>query len=302
MQNHSSYAWALVINFCLILGVAGEGQAVLDPSERRCAAAVDRGVTKIARSEDRLLLKCLRAAANNGLLVTLEECWLAKHTKVSAVSEKAAVTHAAACGATLPDFGASDAVTMTNAAVETGRAWVRDLFGSNLDVARLSKAEDPVGSRCQYEVAKQVSKCRQTQLSAFHRCKSAGIAGRRGPAGASLPFESEEDLVRCVGEDFNGRIAKQCGSKLQQVITAKCSAVSLEQAFPGCGVESASELVECAAGFSSCSSCIGIEQANQVIGRCDNYDDDVLNGSCGSNLCEGLNSAECLLPYPSSFF
>jgi hypothetical protein len=132
---------------------------------------------------------------------------------------------------------------------------------------------DATASRCQTDIVKQVTKCWDTKLKEFNRCKKQGLR-------ATLPFDRAGDLEGCMGIDRKGKILKACVTKLADRISGRCTGVDTAAAFPGCSTGDLGELGECLDRQVECQVCLTLNEADRLDRDCDLFDDALDNDSC----------------------
>jgi hypothetical protein len=209
-------------------------------AQQSCINELNKGLGKVAKAQGKDLYACLKNGAKGRLgAQTIEACLTADNKGKVAKAKQQTFTKAPPKCTDPPDFGATDPNTVSQAAVGGMLDMTHDIFGSDLDGGVvLSAVSDPTGSKCQTDVAKQATKCWDTKLKEFNRCKKQGLR-------ATLPFGRASDLEGCMGVDLKGKILKACVTKLADKIGGRCTGVDTAVAFPGCNTGDLGELGEC---------------------------------------------------------
>ncbi len=119
-------------------------------------------------------------------------------------------------------------------------------------------------------------RCADAILKAFNKCERTAVRCSRVDSGA---------MERCLGEDSRGKIAKACDpttGKIRSAIDKKCGAAGdLSIAFPGCGAGDVTTLATCLDEIVECQACLALNKADALSRDCDDFDDGVVNSSCG---------------------
>ena len=241
----------------------------------------------MAKTQGKDICDCIKDFAKGKSLspaATLEECLTAdRKGKVAKAKGKTESDEAKKCAGMSPAFGATDASTVNNAAVQKELNLVHAVFGSDLDVVIATEdlAVDKGRSKCQQRVAKSVKKCQDAKLKEFNKCKKLGLKDES--------IQSFLGLQECMGQDPKGKIAKACDpttGKIRSTINKKCGSVDFPGAFPqviaipGCGTDDPATLATCLDQIVECQVCLALNQADRLSRDCDEFDDGLTNGSC----------------------
>ena len=220
--------WIPVAIFPLLLPLlAGMPVSALDSAEQKCVQTLHQGLLKLASVQDGVIRKCHARAAAGKLAESLVSC-RDDSEKVARAAARAEQKAAKSCAAP-PAFGPSDAAITGAAAITGSVATAAAIFGPNLQRALTLRSENPATAKCQKKLLKATQRCAATHRAEFARCARDGIAGKRGPEGAALPFASATDLSACAGHDPRGRVAKRCGEPLAKA-ARRCAEVGLDLA------------------------------------------------------------------------
>jgi hypothetical protein len=242
-------------------------------AQQACINALNGGFAKVARAQDKSILRCLKAAGKGE---SATACLALPDRGADKARAKAGANEARRCSEEPPGFGPLDADTVSGAAVIAERAMLVEIFGADLDGALVTQTADATTAKCQRAVVKAVYKCQSTQVAEFNRCKKTALT--KGGAIRS------DDLASCLAVDPRGRVAKRCdplsGSLAAKILPKTCGGVGLAAAFPGCGTDDPGELASCADEAGACQVCLGLNEADGISEDCDLFDDGVANESC----------------------
>jgi hypothetical protein len=250
-------------------------------AQQSCINELNKGLAKVAKAQGKDLSTCLKNASKGKLgAQTIEACLTADNKgKVAKAKQKMIIKAGSVCPADpnapdSPDFGATNPDTVHQAVVDSMLDMTHDIFGLDLDggVVILA-ASDATGSRCQTDVIKQATKCWDTKLKEFNRCKKQGLR-------ATFPYDRAGDFEGCMGIDLKGKILKACVTKLADKISGRCTGVDTAAAFPGCNTGDLGELGVCVDRWVECRVCQALNEADDLDRDCDLFDDEIDNESC----------------------
>jgi hypothetical protein len=243
-------------------------------AQQKCINALNGDFARVAGAQDKAIQRCLKSSASKGESATA--CLALPGRGMDKARAKTRADEDRLCSEMPPDFGPLDADVVNDAAEETERATLPELFGADLDAALVRQADDRSAAKCQQAVVKAVYKCQGAQIEAFNGCKETAL--KRG--GATSP----EVLARCLGVDADGKVAKECdplsGPLATKVLPRTCGGVDLLAAFPGCGTADPGGLASCLDEAVACGVCLGLSEADGLGADCDLFDDGVANASC----------------------
>ncbi len=279
-----------------LLAPFGSVASVQDTAQSRCINATHRGFVGTSTAIDRRVRACMRHLHAGASLDAFAACVLEGHDSVLETKRAKA---AKACKAVL-DFEPKDPHTALGAAATESSRLIDAIFGPEPALAMLAGRGDRRAARCQIATTRAAQRCRKTIESEFAHCASAGLNDRSGTAGTLPGFDSASNLARCFKD--TARITQNCGNSLRRIIDRACKTSSLQVLIPGCFSEDPDSLQACLQRNGRCAACRGLASADALDIACDEFDDGQLNSSCTEPGCDPLNAAECLLPYPSSFF
>jgi hypothetical protein len=260
--------------------ICGSAQSQ-NEAQQSCINELNKGLGKVAKAQGKELSTCLKNSAKGKLGVqTIEVCLTADNKgKVAKAKQKMITKAGSVCAGDpnapdYPDFGATNPNTVHQAAIDGMVDMTHDIFGLDLDGGVvISATSDPTASRCQTDIVKQATKCWDTKLKEFNRCKKQGLR-------ATLPFGRARDLEGCMGADPKGKILKACVTKLGAKIGGRCTGVDTAAAFPGCNTGDLGELGVCVDRWVECRVCQALNEADGLDRDCDLFDDTLDNDSC----------------------
>jgi hypothetical protein len=245
-------------------------------NQQRCIDALNKSLAKVADAHAKAISKCVKNYAKTGS--SAEFCLMEPNSSVERAEQKTLKRELTRCADTMPDFGATDAATVNDAAMQLEVDVIREIFGDDLDAALVTSAVDKDAAKCQRAVVKAVAKCRRSKLKKFNRCKKIGLK--------KSDIRSDVDLEGCWGDDPRGVVAKACdpvsGKLATRVLPKNCVSrgVDLSSAFPGCDTDDSADLAMCVEEIVNCRVCVALNQADDLSLDCDFLDDGVGNSSC----------------------
>jgi hypothetical protein len=244
--------------------------------QQKCINALNKSLAKVSKAHAKAFSKCVKNYAKTGS--SAEACLMAANSSVEKAEQKTIKQEMRRCTDSAPNFGATDAVTVNDAAMQLEIDVVREIFGVDLDAALVTSAVDKDAAKCQGAVVKSVNKCQKSKLKVFNRCKKTGLK--------DAMIRESADLESCVGEDPKGVVAKACdpvsGKLATRVLPKSCVSrgVDLSSAFPGCDTDDSEDLAMCLDQIVECRVCVALNQADDLAFDCDLLDDGVENSSC----------------------
>ncbi len=256
----------------LVLPLVQASASQQSPSQQKCINALNKNLAKVARTMGKHLCRCIKLGAKGALGGTIEACANDTGTfgadKVANAKQKTINTQNTKC-TEAPEFGATNAVSVNDAAITKELALIHGLFGADLDLAILPSG-DP-GSKCQLDIARAAKKCQNAKLKAFNGCKKRGL--KDGSISEAAGLEA------CMGADPKGKIQKACVDQLGDKISKKCVGVDLVSAFPPYDPNQA--LADFVDVLVECEVCKMLNDADALARDCDLFDDGQANSSCG---------------------
>ena len=250
------------------------GAAEQSPKQQQCINTLNKNFLKIASTQGKEILACLKGGSKGQLdPQTIEECLTADNRgKVAKAKSKTEADDSKKCSAQPPDFGATNATTVNDAAVQKELDLVHAIFGLDLD-AVIAPSEDKFKSKCQQKVTSKAKKCQDTKLKVFNECKKSAL--KQGAAEAT-------DIETCIFADPEGVIAKACVDKVAAQVRSQCvrKEVDLVDAFPGINLSDPNALVDALDQTVECLACLAVNEADDLNRDCDEVDAGVVNGSC----------------------
>jgi hypothetical protein len=240
-----------------------------DAEQQRCVNALNESLAGVARAEGLEVRRCVRDGARGQLApLTVEDCLTAdRRGKVAKAKARTVAAEAASC-AVSPDFGATGAPTVNQAAVDGGVALIHAVVGPDLQQGIIGEAADPEASRCQQAVSRAVTRCLDARLKEFNRCKRGALRAGAGSAAA---------LTACLGADPLQRIARSCDrpapvpDRFRRDMAKSCVArgVDLSVAFPPCASADAETVHGCLGAAVAREACLMLDTADGLGADCD---------------------------------
>jgi hypothetical protein len=267
--------------------------ATQEKQQQKCIVTLNKNFAKVAKTQGKESNACIKNESKEKLgAQTLEQCLTADlKQKVADAKAKTVSKAAKDCDPNdPPDFGATDADTVNQAAVEKELALIHAIFGTDLDGVIVKQAIEKDDAKCQVAIAKAVQKCQDTKLKEFNKCKKNGLKGQTDPLKVPVdpndppPFNEDNDIADCMGFDGKGQVDKACNTKLLDTLQGKCDGITIATLLPGeCSAAAdLPALRECLDRLVACAMCQGLEQADALPVDCDDVDDGVENDSCGA--------------------
>jgi hypothetical protein len=244
--------------------------------QQACINALNMSLAKVSGAYAKAFSKCVKNYSRTGS--SAEACLMAENSSVDRAEQRTFKQEMARCKEPAPDFGATDAVTVNDAAMQLEIDVFREIFGADLDAALVTLAADKDAAKCQGAVVKSVNRCQKTTLKEFNRCKKVRLK--------NAIIRTSVDLEDCWGDDPRGVVARACdpvnGKLATRVLPKSCVSrgVDLSSAFPGCGMDDSADLAICVDQVLECGVCASLNQADDLALDCDLLDDGVENSSC----------------------
>lgn len=271
----------LAVALLVVFAVATDSPAqVQDSDQQKCIKSVNKHVTKISKTQQKIMEKCQSAKFKGDLAGTLDDCIAADADgKLAKVVAKTTTLFEKKC-ATAPDFASTDDATVSTASAGESLALMVDVFGSPLDDAA---AGDKDGQTCQKRVLRGLDKIVAAKLKAFNQCK---VAALESAADAS-------SIETCVNDMATDSKVVDTIAKLASTFTQKCAdlGIDISEAFPGqCSSESNETFAACADVLAECRACLSLVVSDGLGVNCDLFDDAVANASCDAVCGDGTTA------------
>jgi hypothetical protein len=268
--------------------------AQLIKDEQNCVNTLNKNFQKVESAVQKAVKSCNKDFAK-GANTDMVACLAGDPKgKIAKAETKATSDETKKC-ATKPSILATDAANCSAAAKDIPLLTI--LFGSDINGAGITEADDKNASKCQQTAVKDAGKCLDAKLKEYNKCKKNALK-----AGGE-----EAEVTACVLDDSAGKIAKAC-DKIEADITKKCvgKQVVLATAFPHCDPSSAATVAACLEVPIECEACKAISRADDITPDCDLLDDGEVNASCtgaefcGDNIrnqqseeCDGTDDSAC---------
>ena len=124
------------------------------PSQQKCINALTKSLAEVTKTTGKHVCKCIKLGARAALGGTIEDCandtGMVGEDKVASAKQKTIDKRNAKCSEA-PEYGATNAANVNDAAMTLELDLIHGLLGANLDPAILPSG-DP-GSSCQRDVA-----------------------------------------------------------------------------------------------------------------------------------------------------
>jgi hypothetical protein len=241
--------------------------------QQKCINAINKRASKVAATQGKVNVACVKDAVKGKLSVSASQCFLADPKgKVARAEQKTLDDQASKCvPAEEPDFAYSGAERSNEAAIEEEQGLMNDLFGQ--DPGGALPAGSPSGG-CQTKVVQRAEKILAAKMKEFLRCKRGGL--KDGTICAPPDLEACMDVVR---EDAKGKVGKTI-DQLRADVARECPSVDIATAFPGL-CAGAEDLASCVDEQVECRMCRMVNGMDGLHADCDLFDDGLPNGSCG---------------------
>lgn len=289
MNRSFSFATTLLATLVLL---AGSATAQQDKAQQGCINALNAAGAKMAQTQGKEQLTCLKNAGLGKLNEPAQICLTSDAKgKVAKLENKIAATEVKKC-ATAPTVAYTNAATVVSSA-QVGRLDVlADILGPDLDTAAIPCSADKAGCKCQLAVAKAAEKIAATQWKSFNGCKKAGLKAGATTAADVRSCISDALTVGSLAADSKGKLQKLV-DKLEGTIAKSCdtpNVTSTAFAEGQCSALTGAALASCIANRIDCRVCQSLNGSDDLSEDCDAYDDGAQNESCG---CSPINTSPC---------
>ncbi len=291
----------------------GPAQALHDPNagplsqdDQGCLNTVNKNVAKLAKTQAKVLSKCMLDGSKGKLgAQTIEGCLTSDPKgKVQKASGKLATQLASKCKPAY-DHTPTDPNFLIDRTLQKELELLHWWFGSDLDsvIGSQTSSIGKLVAKCQLDVAKAGQKCQDAKLKVYNKCKkdrlkSGEIATLSGLT--QLCLQADQNDPNLPGQpDPKGKVGKACETKLSSKISKKCTGpgVSLNTAFPGSdpnGSQDPERLRLWIDLMVECEVCRLLNDVDALARDCDRFDDGLANGSCGCGDGDlNLETEEC---------
>ena len=247
--------------------------AVEGKDQQKCILGLNKNMAKVAKTQGKDICACIKDGSKGKLVGTIEDCTTADTKGKVANATAKTISKASSDCTPPPDFGPSDPNAVNQAAITKELDLIHDLFGTDLDLA-IVDSSDKDGAKCQQGTAKQLKKCQDAKLKAFNACKKAGLK--------DATIHDALTLAACMGQDPDGKIEKDCVTKLVDKVGKSCSGLDYASLFPGecSGEATLTDFESCIELRVECRVCLGLNAADNLARDCDEFDDGLFNGTC----------------------
>lgn len=260
----------------------------LDARQQKCVNNMNSQGAALLKLQNKSNATCLKNAAKGlddrlGLPATAQACLTNDVSGKTARSEtKLENTAAADCTSLedVPAFGFDSADAIGDASRAQGVGLFDDLFGGDLDAALLPYATDPVGAKCQAEIAKRTNAVLDTLFSKTVKHKKKLIGGKATTPPPRSSEELADGILEYLDDDAADAIEKK-ENAIGNAATNTCQDVpNLAVAFPGCDESDPTALAACATTAARCRFCMALNAYDALSIDCDLFDDETDDASC----------------------
>jgi hypothetical protein len=262
----------------------------LSASKQKCVNEMNKAGAALLKLRGAANLACLKNAAKGkldklGVPATAQDCLTndvgGKSAKAVA---KIAAKQALLC-ADVPEFGYAGAGAVAATADALSPRVMEALFGSDLDAVLIPAATDPVGAKCQEELAKRTHASIDALWKLTLKQKKAVLLGAKVLSATSAESLGDK-LAAHLDSDPGGAVTRSFAA-LGAGAVRRCSAVAnLGAAFPGvggaCPVTDVASLSACAERYARCFWCLELGGFDGPLPLdCDVFDNGVDDLTCG---------------------
>lgn len=266
-------------------------KAQVSSSDQQCITSFNKGIRQVAKTQAKIIRKCLHDFSTGALVTTTPEaCLLLDPSGQRTANSNQLITSSAlTCPANLPAFGVTGARAAVVPAAVNPIDLVHASIGANLDTDLIPA--NP-GISCQTSVINALMKCQDARIQEYLKCQKTGLR-----SGAIVDGRGLESVCLGTGDapqpDPRGKIAKACIDGLGAVVPKRCATTDLAAAFPACNTSNSAGLVACVRAKSGCKLCQLLNAADGLSRDCDRFDDsNGDNGSCGPECADGVVQPE----------
>lgn len=258
----------IMVGALLIAGQAfGQAQS---KKQQKCINALNKGMAKVAAAQTRANAKCVTSFAK-GKNADAATC-LQMAPKVDTAAARTCTAETKSC-ATTPDFGYTSCLSVNLSSEQNGIGLAWDLFGFAINSGITTCSADKPGCKCQAQILKGVNKLYAVHLKEFNKCKKGGLKSK------TAPIMNTSQLDSCVFADPKMKISK-AQMKLANAITKKCANVTTPLSEGSCVGLTGANLSFCLEKRVRCRACLTARESDALGIPCDDFDDDINNGSC----------------------
>jgi hypothetical protein len=308
----SRLAFAALGLATLVALPAGPPDARGQIADPKCADRVNSLGRKVSAQQLKENRRCVKAEGKQTLATTVAACLTADlqgrvQKKKDMVSGQFTPDHR--CTGLEGTDLVTDAATINAAHQDQTVSLLRDVFGQDLDAGQILPGD--AERKCQDRITQRAGRLFDAWVREFRRCKKTAMDAGASTATAVVSACLSGASVNGTGSalaDTKGKIGLR-GSQLAQSVQDECVGQGLDPGVmaPGaCAIGGTQgDFTQCMQDLGECRACEALKAADALgTADCDLVDNGTADGSCPplSSPCEALNAAECLLPYPSSFF
>ncbi len=194
-----------------------------------------------------------------------------------------------------PGFAYAGGDAITDAGILHGRAWMADVFGTDLDAAIRSEDTDSTGARCQQELTRRGGDLLHMWWREARRALKDALRGRNRLTGAgpvTSALELRDEVLARLDADTRARLTN-AQQKLADKISQRCDETTtpIASMFPGACAAAADlgELASCTGALVRARFYRAIDAFDFLQVPCDRTDDGEVNASCEGPDLTGAN-------------
>jgi hypothetical protein len=277
---------------------------VASADEAKCVNTVNKWAARVAEAQASEHARCIKGG-DRGAPIPMELCITSDaRGKVGKAASKLKEKLGKDCQGmipTVPSIDTSDPNALSRIMIDKELVLIHEIFGTDLDEVIVGAPADKDGWRCQSAVAKAAQKCQDAKLATYNRCKKdqlrAGLGSAQALQDACLGANGTGESI----PDTKARIGKKCGNGLGAKVGKKCGMTENQALFPSWDPNS-DTLAEFIDQKIGCEVCKALNALDGLSRYCEEFDDGIVNASCGScgndvvdeaEECDGSDDAAC---------
>ncbi len=285
-QFRLGLAAAAFASLCLTAATATA--QVQNDDQKKCITGVNKAGGKLASTQGKANVSCVKNTGKGTETDATTCLTLDAKGKIGKATTKVSDTFGK-CVAT-PDFGSTDATTVSDAAKDETVGLATDLFGADLTGTLVTSTSDAAGAKCQAAVVSTAQKLADQIVKAFGSCKKSGLKDDSIASAGDL-----DACIATVDADVKGKIAKST-AKLEKALGETCGGLDTSALLSGV-CDGYTRFTECIVGRARCRACSALAVMDGLGSVCDDFDDAIpANSTCGTPL---ISTERVSLPSPA---
>lgn len=277
-------------SLALLLALEGTSFAQAQTKgQQNCLNKPSGKARKVTTSTVKNAVDCLKRGWKGDLATTAQDCLSADlKGRIGKARTKVDGQVTKQCGgASVPDFGFTDALTINDAHEDEAVGFVPDCFGADLDLAISGPLATDNNAKCSSGALGQASKVGDAMLKVYLGCLKDGLKD-----GSIVDDSGLEGCLAAITADAKGNIAKAVGRVQAKLASSACGAAPADF-FPvldgpgelcdryGITVPpDAAGLATCMGNRMKCRICRTISTAEGLDVNCDLFDDGSIDATC----------------------